>query len=228
MSESQDGSFEESVSSVLLEHSEKILENREHIELTLHENINNVERVIDQDLLLTVLSRSIGKFEQEEPEKIARALVLGIVKWNSSLRDNIDTSNFSDEFINFMFEMNVLYEGELDRIGRRPFEGRRFYSSIDTDLVIRKGNTVGFSHQLEIDYSEEIEIHTDIESEFRLINHLLKNQKRALQELDEKALQNWSSSHLEVVQNTLNDLIDEHNELVERVSDEGEIEEADD
>lgn len=185
----------------LSKHQDVILDNKDLIESAFKQNTYESELLMDSsDIAFGVMMALSASTEDDDSLEIAYALLNFISTSDVDYIRKLRQENVKQELVDFVTNLSLNYQLEVGRVASIETQGANFWSSISSDLVIRSPNDVaGFNHKITIAHDREVEIDTSIGSNLGLVRYLIGQQIRAMETLEDQALDQISIETLDEI-----------------------------
>ena len=212
--------FKQVVIEPIAKYEDKILDNKESLRAAIERGTSNS----DMRYYLDDISRAMElvlyqELSEQERQDVSSAIINYLAGVGTENIELLREEEVSEDLQSFLTDMGIEHGPKLSQLGNRDRQGNNFWSSVETDLVVRPTNDEpGFAHRIIIGYEDEVQIDTDIDSNLRLARYLIRQQARAINALGQQAT---SRMDPEVVEDTLQGLGQIRNEVVQFHQNEG-------
>lgn len=201
---------------ILIENEDEILSMSSEIESVFEDyresdmtdiSENNVQYALRQ-ALLTI-------YPEDEADEIAIALIEHIVNQDENIVKYLKSeTEVGEDFIQFLVRTTSKNAYLVRSLRLRANQGEKYWSSIDSDVVLRSGgDQIGLRHRIIRQFKEDFEIDASLYSNLRLIRYLLSQQERALEEFNETG--DLSEEEVEKFVETVNQFVSKYNDLTD-------------
>lgn len=202
---------------IISSNEEVILKNQDIIDTAIEENTENATRMLNpEDLIFGVQVAVSPYIDDDDAHELGHAILHVVTNYNPESSEKLRKLDVSDGLIDFFKEISMKYAEESSIPLYRATQGENYYTSVDTDLVLR-----GFSSRPGIDYnftirhSEEFKLTVSLNSNLNLIGLLIYEHSRALEEFGGDAIEYINSGLLDQIKQDFDELVEE----VETMSD---------
>jgi len=127
---------------------------------------------------------------EEDQVEEAIGVFLRCVISAQHLKNELIEYGLDKEVVQLIVDLFLNYSDGIERVSQRNYQGKRWWSDINSEIVIR-GTEVGFTHQFTIDQKDEIEITTNMSSSLEIVNHILRQHNQVIENFGEAALEDY-------------------------------------
>lgn len=110
----------------------------------------------------------------EEFEEAAITFIQIVMIQDHRAADRLLSNEAKSEFIEFVLDCIIDYGRDMQRVNFRNMQGEKWWSFADLDRII-ENDTIKHHHNITIDRSENVEIHSTPYSDWELIEYLLSS-----------------------------------------------------
>lgn len=176
---------------LLAKYEEQVLEIQDEINLVLEENLHRAERDIPHRTLQQSVSNTLSiQFRSEELSEILAGTILRLISdFDENVPQSLKQTDTSLDLKRFISRLNTKFEAEVRWSKDYQNSGNNFVKYHETESVIRnRTHKVGINHFFDLNLDGGITINTNLESTLDLIDVSLREEIRALNEFEERAM----------------------------------------
>jgi len=202
--------YHQIVIDILQTHSQEVLDNKDTIDDILHENTHKIERFVGFPLIRDAIVRLFARYIEEEHEQqnLATAVLYSAENW-MELQDSFAEEGVAEELQDFLFDLNVKYEAEIERARAQGSHGGRLWDSAESELVRRSSGAIGINHYFEMYSGERVEIRDSASSVIELVEMLIRDSKGLVDEFGYDAVRAIDQDELEEIREDIEELSEE-------------------
>lgn len=186
-------------------YEDEIIQCAELLDLILEENLHKSQyQIKKEDVIFGVESVLKSEVDSEESHPLAHALMYVISNNSHELIEDFKRIGFSEDAIRLFIRLSSKYNLESNVVAFREYQGRNYWSSVQTNTVFRgRSNVIGLDHIVTIGHREEVEITADMSSNLGLVNALLESHADAVDDHPEKTKDTIESSQINNIRENL-------------------------
>lgn len=188
---------------VLIENEEIILSRSELIDESLAENLNNAAfEPSPRDLLYGITT--ILPPDSNNKQEISSALLNFLTEGSYESLEILSEQDVSDDLMEFLQTLIIRYSEEAKLPQYRAVHGKDYWWRTDADLVIRDNyDNLGINYRFITSHTDVKKLSVDLNANLRLINTLVNNHRRAINQFDERAA---NATNQELIDNIIEEL----------------------
>lgn len=200
--------------------SEVIINAEDAILEGLHESLNRSEKETSYDDIVRILMQSLQvgnpEIKQADLEELARSLLF-VIRYKIDYSQHTESES-DEELVSLLSRLVSRFSDDIRIAEIRKVQGRQFWRSIDTEMVIREEReSVGFHHIIKKDFGETVELSNDFASNQSLIQHLIDDQ---IQGINTFGMEQFASQvrpgQIEKLKESIEELEEKYSEYIER------------